>query len=65
MLYHIVINSQTAGAKKMLEYLRTLDFAEVYQEMPNKVTKAAIQDARKGKHKAFSSVAALLADLDK
>ena len=51
---YITIDTKTKQAQKFVELIETMPFAKILKE-PNATTKAAINDARKGKtHKAKS-----------
>ena len=53
----VIIDDKTAGAKKMIEFLKTQSFAKIIEEKePNAETKRAINDVKKGKITSCRSV---------
>jgi len=61
---YVRINTKTRQAKKFVELIETLPFAEILQE-PNTTTKLAINDATTGKTKKHENAKQLVAFLNK
>ncbi len=61
---YIIIYTKTKQAKKFVELLETLPFAQILQE-PNATTKNAMADARKNKTTKHKSTKDLIAFLNK
>jgi antitoxin component of RelBE/YafQ-DinJ toxin-antitoxin module len=61
---YITIDTTTKQAKKFVELIETMPFAKILRE-PNAVTKAAINEARKGKAHKAKSIEHLFSSLKK
>jgi len=61
---YITIDTKTKQAQKFVELLETLPFAKILKE-PNPITKAAINEARKGKTIKAKSLDHLFDSLNK
>lgn len=62
----IIIDDKSAQAKKMIEFIKTLPFAEVFDErVPNKVTLRAVNEVKTGKTNSYRSTEELFAKLRK
>ena len=61
---YITIDTKTKQAKKFVELIETMPFAKILKE-PNKATKKAIDDARKGRTKKVATLEQLFSDLEK
>lgn len=62
----VVINTRSAEAKKMVEFLKTTRYAKVVEgKIPNKETLSAIKDVESGKVKSYSSAKELMSSLKK
>lgn len=61
---YITIDTKTKQAQKFVELIETLPFAKILNQ-PNKNTKKAIDDARKGQTNKAESIQQLFIDLKK
>ncbi len=61
---YIRINTKSKQAKKFVELVETMPFAEILQE-PNSATKKAMEDAKKGKSRKHPNASNLIASLSK
>ena len=61
---YIRINTKTRQAKKFVELIETMPFAEILAE-PNATTKAAIENATKGKTRKHKNAGELITFLNK
>jgi hypothetical protein len=62
----IIIDDKSAGAKKMIEFIKTLPYAKVIDERtPGASLKKSMDDARAGKTHAYKSTEDLFEKLRK
>ena len=62
----IIINDKSAGAKKIIEYLKTLPYAKIIEgDEPNGATLRAMEEARTGKTTTYNNAKELTAKLRK
>lgn len=61
---YISIDTNKKEALLFLEYVKTLSFVTIYQK-PNRVTRAAIGESKKGKTKKHKSSKELISSLNK
>jgi hypothetical protein len=61
---YIRINTKTKQAKKFVELIETMPFAEILNE-PNSMTKSAMDNAKKGKTTTHKNAKELVAFLNK
>ncbi len=61
---YIRINTKSKQAKKFVELIETMPFAEILQE-PNANTKKAMESAKKGKSRKHNSASDLISSLNK
>ena len=61
---YIRIDTKTKQAKKFVELIETMPFAEIIEE-PNSITKLAMESAIKGKTKKHKNANELIAFLNK
>ncbi len=61
---YIRIDTKTKQAKKFVELIETMPFAEILAE-PNATTKAAIENATKGKTRKHKNAGELITFLNK
>ena len=61
---YIRINTKSKQAKKFVELIETMPFAEILQE-PNVITKKAMEDAKKGKSRKHNNASDLITSLNK
>ena len=61
---YIRIDTKTKQAKKFVELIETMPFAEILEE-PNSITKTAMESAIKGKTRKHKNATELLAFLNK
>lgn len=62
----VIINTRTAEAKKMVEFLKLTRYAKVIEEnVPNDETLEAIDAVEEGKVNSYSSAKELIASLKK
>ena len=61
---YIRINTKSKQAKKIVELIETMPFAEILQE-PNFTTKKAMEDAKKGKSRKHNSASDLISSFNK
>lgn len=61
---YIRINTKSKQAKKFVELIETMPFAEILQE-PNATTKKAMESAKKGKSRKHNNASELIAFLNK
>lgn len=61
---YISIDTKTKQAQKFVELIETMPFAKILKE-PNTVTRAAINEARKGKTRKAKSIEQLFDALKK
>jgi len=61
---YIRINTKSKQAKKFVELIETMPFAEILQE-PNTTTKRAMESAKKGKSREHKSASDLISSLNK
>lgn len=64
-MIYLKVKENSAQAKAFLQYIRTIPFVEVIDksEIPNVVTKRAIQEAENGGLKRHKNVKSLMDDL--
>jgi len=62
----IIIDDKSAGAKKMIEFIKTLPYAKVIDERtPGASLKKSMDDAREGKTKEIKDVDAYFNEIRK
>ncbi len=61
---YISIDTNKKEALLFLEYVKTLSFVTIYQK-PNRVTRAALGESKKGKTKKHKSSKELISSLNK
>ena len=61
----IILNTRSAEAKKMLEFLKSTRYAKVIEEEVNNETLSAINDIENGKVNSYNSVNDLMLSLKK
>jgi hypothetical protein len=62
----VIIDTRSAEAKKILEFLKTTRYATVLEEkVPNNETLKAMEDVEAGHAKSYSSVKELMSSLKK
>ena len=61
---YIRINTKSKQAKKFVELIETMPFAEILQE-PNATTKKAMESAKRGRSRKHNSTADLISSLNK
>ena len=61
---YIRINTKSKQAKKFVELIETMPFAEILQE-PNVTTKKAMENAKNGKARKHKSASKLISSLNK
>ena len=59
----VIINNKTKKGKLILDLIRELRCGEILYDHPNEETRAAIEDARKGKLKRADSASELCNEL--
>ena len=63
-MIYVRIDTKTKQAKKFVELIETMPFAEIIEE-PNSITKLAMESAIKGKTKKYKNANELIASLNK
>ena len=62
----IIIDDKSTGAKKIIEYLKTLPYAQIIEgNEPNSTTLRAMEEARTGKTTTYDSAKELTTKLQK
>lgn len=61
---YIRINTKSKQAKKFVEFIETMPFAEILED-PNATTKKAMENARNGKSRKHKNASELIAFLNK
>lgn len=61
---YIRINTKSKQAKKFVELIETMPFAEILQE-PNATTKKAMESAKNGKIRGHKTASDLISSLNK
>lgn len=61
---YIRINTKSKQAKKFVELIETMPFAEILRE-PNATTKTAMENAKKGKSRKHNNASDLISSLNK
>jgi len=60
----IIIDTKTEEAKKMVELLKSTRYAKIIDPLfPNKETIKAVEDAKNGKVKSYTSIAEMMSVL--
>jgi len=65
-MVYLRIDENSVQAKLMLEYLKMMTYVEVIQkeDVPNKETLEAMQEAEKGSLKKYKDIKSLMEDLN-
>jgi hypothetical protein len=62
----IIIDDKSVGAKKIIEYIKTLPYAKIIDESePNKVTLRAVNEIKTGKTNSYKNTEDLFVKLRK
>jgi hypothetical protein len=62
----VIINTRTAEARKLVEFLKTTSYAKIVEEnLPNEETLEAIDAVEEGKVNSYSSAKELISSLKK